>query len=150
MLKKEQIANLLVLGGTAIIAVKFETVELKGRAMIDSVEYRGTRRLRAKFGHGIKAILLMDEYGNTWTAEKAPDPELEAADEEETTEPQEKKISPNCIMVQKFPKRLILLALRVSGCNSTHVERDTDDPEGARQRPGMVAACPHHGIVIKL
>lgn len=113
MLKKEQIANLLVLGGTAIIAVKFETVELKGRAMIDSVEYRGTRRLRAKFGHGIKAILLMDEYGNTWTAEKAPDPELEAADEEETTEPQEKKISPNCIMVQKWR---------------------TENPQGSRKR----------------
>lgn len=99
MLGKEQVEKLIKTGGTAVITAKYGNVELKGLAKIDSV-FNKEIKLRAIFGHGIKAILTLDEYFSAWTADPA-----EEWEPEETGQPEnepEKKISPNCIAVQRW------------------------------------------------
>ena len=58
--------------GLMVIMAEFEDVRLHGVARCDHVSgASGKTKLRAKFGHGIKAILDFDEYGDSWQAEAA-------------------------------------------------------------------------------
>ena len=66
--------------GTLLINANYNTVELDGYAVCDTVKgANGEEKLRAKFGHGIKAILSLTEYGEKWFA-------IEPTDEEDDEE----------------------------------------------------------------
>ncbi len=56
--------------GAMQIKAAFEGVSLSGAATCDHVSGGGGKiKLRARFGHGIKAVLDFDEYGESWEAE---------------------------------------------------------------------------------
>lgn len=74
MLNKEQIISQMREGiiQTLEITAHFDTVAIKGRAVCDTViGTRGKKKLRAKFGNGIRAVFSVEEYGETWEAEVA-------------------------------------------------------------------------------
>ena len=102
MLDKEIVIDRMRQGGTLEITAHFETVAINGRAVCDRViGTQGKEKLRAKFGSGIKAVFLLEEYGETWEAEEAaeetgeqetgPFDGAEAAHTDERKEPPEKR-----------------------------------------------------------
>ncbi len=89
MISKAQVIERMHSGGKLEITTRFDTVELFGVAVCDTVYgSEGREKLRAKFGHGIKAVLELRDYGKLWDAEEAPQEETEAAEEaaEDTAE----------------------------------------------------------------
>ncbi len=60
--------------GLMVIHARYDEVSIDGTARCDHVAgSTGKMKLRAKFGHGVKAILDFDDYGAHWTAEAAAD-----------------------------------------------------------------------------
>ena len=60
--------------GLLVIMAEYEGLKLNGVARCDHVNGAGGKvKLRAKFGHGVKAILDFDDYGEGWTAEATAD-----------------------------------------------------------------------------
>lgn len=82
MLDKGQVIERMKQRGALEISAYFDTVALSGRAYCDSViGAQGKVKLRAKFDNGIKAVLLLEEYGITWEAEEAAEEEAGEAAE---------------------------------------------------------------------
>lgn len=74
MISKEQVIERIHKGARLEIAARFDAVELRGLAVCDAViGSEGREKLRAKFGHGIKAVLELRDYGKRWEAEEAPE-----------------------------------------------------------------------------
>ena len=72
MLDKKIVLEKMILRGKLEISADFKTVSIKGIAACDSVlAQNGDSMLRAKFGNGVKAILKLEQYGETWEAEEA-------------------------------------------------------------------------------
>ena len=86
MLTKEQVIEQMERHGALEIMAHFDTVAISGRAFCDAVAgTQGKKKMRAKFSHGIKAILLLEEYGETWEAEEAEEEDITEEQAEETT-----------------------------------------------------------------
>ena len=57
-------------GGKLDISAQFDGVMIHGIAAVDAViGTRGKVKMRARFGHGIKAVFELGEYGECWQAE---------------------------------------------------------------------------------
>ena len=81
MISKAQVIERMHSGGKLEITTRYDNVELFGVAVCDTVHgSEGREKLRAKFGHGIKAVLEMRDYGKLWDAEEAPQEEAEATE----------------------------------------------------------------------
>lgn len=86
MLTKEQVIEQMERHGALEIMAHFDTVAISGRAFCDAVAgTQGKKKMRAKFSHGIKAILLLEEYGIAWEAEEAEEEETAEEQAEEAT-----------------------------------------------------------------
>ena len=88
MLTKEQVIEQMERHGALEIMAHFDTVAISGRAFCDAVAgTQGKKKMRAKFSHGIKAILLLEEYGIAWEAEEATAEAEAAQGAEQAAEP---------------------------------------------------------------
>lgn len=93
MLDKEQIAEAMRQRRALNITAQFDTVKIQGLAVCDSVTgAQGKIKFRAKFSHGIKAVLLLEEYGEQWEAREYFSEEARPqVDEEERREVAEER-----------------------------------------------------------
>ena len=91
MLDKKTVLERMFQRAKLEISANFKTVSIKGTATCDFVlDSKGGNMLRAKFGHGVKAILKIEQYGITWRAEEAKEEK-----EEPNTEQSKKAKSPS-------------------------------------------------------
>ena len=70
-LSKGEVIECVNQRGELRIAVSYNSVTLEGVAVCDPLSGGMNQPLvRAKFGHSIKAILKLEEYGRSWKAER--------------------------------------------------------------------------------
>ena len=87
MMNSEQVAEKMQQGGKLDISAQFDGVMIHGIAAVDAViGTRGKVKMRARFGHGIKAVFELGEYGECWQAEAVTEEQPAATVTASTTE----------------------------------------------------------------
>ena len=89
MLDREQVIEKMQQGGKLDICAQYEGVTINGIAAVDAViGTRGKVKMRARFGHGIKAVFELGEYGEQWRAAAVTE-EQPAAEEQRQDTPRD-------------------------------------------------------------